>query len=281
MYQRRLLVDSVCKNLKTAPITNPTRFYNILVDDNRKLLFCVVPKVASTSWKRALGLSSGHENVYNITIHQPDGLQAIGIKRLNEYNIEEIMEKIRTYVKVIFVRNPFSRLISAYKDKFERYNALFWWKYDAIIKNLYRKDHPHDGTITFAEFLRFIADGEQLNDTYDHHWETYSALCMPCLVRYHFIGHMETMAQDAPYILRNITTTDKIVALPPPKTKHTSLQREKWGTYYRTVTGDIIEKIKSVYRLDFMMFGYNDVLWSPLIYNQHINRQKKLLITQM
>ena len=48
------------------------------------------------------------------------------INQLASYPREEWEEILQTYFKVAFVRHPFSRLVSAYRDKFEKKKIPGW-----------------------------------------------------------------------------------------------------------------------------------------------------------
>ena len=95
---------------KTKPIDRDLEF--ILVDDENKIIYCTIPKVSSTTWKRVLGDLRGLDR--NIKrIHRRNLW-----RWLYQYTEEERLQRIETYFKFLFVREPLHRLLSAYKDKF-------------------------------------------------------------------------------------------------------------------------------------------------------------------
>ena len=73
--------------------------------------------MASTTWKRVLadlrGLKQG------VFVHRPKLW-----RRLRECNEEERSFRLKTYFKFIFVRKPFRRFLSAFKDKFIGKNRI-------------------------------------------------------------------------------------------------------------------------------------------------------------
>ncbi|KAJ7348760.1 Carbohydrate sulfotransferase 14, partial [Desmophyllum pertusum] len=83
----------------------------IVVDDENKIIYCTVPKVATSTWKRILGDLRGLKQ--GINIHQWDLW-----RWLYQYTEEEWTQRLQTYFKFVFVREPLNRLLSAYKNKF-------------------------------------------------------------------------------------------------------------------------------------------------------------------
>jgi hypothetical protein len=47
-------------------------------------------------------------------------------KRLSDYSTTEIEERLKTYKNIIFVRDPFERMLSAYRDKMFRNDHEFF-----------------------------------------------------------------------------------------------------------------------------------------------------------
>ena len=76
------------------------------------------PKPCS-SWKRILGASGKLTDITEQARrpHQDIFHRRVGLKWLKEYPLEEIKYKLKHYFKFLFVRDPYARLLSAYRDK--------------------------------------------------------------------------------------------------------------------------------------------------------------------
>ncbi|XP_077863944.1 carbohydrate sulfotransferase 9-like [Saccoglossus kowalevskii] len=97
--------------------------HEMYVDDEYKLVYCPVPKVATSNWRRVLMVMGG---CYNSTAEIKDitwGIYTKKFKQLGSFDLEGRVRRLQTYTKVIFVRHPFERLLSAYRDKIERKNT--------------------------------------------------------------------------------------------------------------------------------------------------------------
>ena len=242
--RKRHLQDN-CHNHRFNKKPKKKQLHFIVVDDEHKIMFCTIPKVASTTWKRVLadlrGLKQG------IFVHRP------GIwRRLSQYNVEEKLLRLKTYFKFIFVREPMHRLLSAFKDKFIGKNRNFSKNIrKGIVKALRPNDFDPDGenNVTFAEFVQFYSSDLR---TRNPHWRQYDDLCHPCVINYDFIGHLETLKEDAPLLLKMAGIEDR-VTFPPI---HNSTDSNDMITFYSTVPSKHITKLAEIYRNDFELFGY-------------------------
>ena len=105
----------------------------------------------------------------------------------------------------MFVREPFHRLLSGCKDKFveknRRYTNLFR---QLIVNALWPKDEEKVATetnnVTFTEFLTYLLS-DRNPMIRDGHWRQAQKLCFPCAFDIDFIGHFETLQEDADYLL--------------------------------------------------------------------------------
>jgi len=93
----------------------------LVVDEKHKILYCELPKVGCTNWKRTM-LQLIHPDKYGSmkveNIKSPHGKKGDnGYKYLSEWPPEEQIKMIKSYYKFMFVRHPLERLLSAYRDK--------------------------------------------------------------------------------------------------------------------------------------------------------------------
>uniref|UniRef100_W5MXA1 Carbohydrate sulfotransferase n=1 Tax=Lepisosteus oculatus TaxID=7918 RepID=W5MXA1_LEPOC len=267
--QKRLeLVSAVCRNstLKNLTHTPISKFVldRIFVCDKHKILFCQTPKVGNTQWKKVLIVlnvffSSGAASILNLTQRS----HLTEYNQLSSVQITSIKHWLNTYFKFFIVRDPFERLISAFKDKFLQ-NPRFepWYKHDiapAIIRK-YRKSRAEATGLRFEDFIRYLGDPgrRRLDQQFgDHiiHWVTYVELCAPCDVKYSVIGHHESLERDAPYILK-AAGIDHLVSYPTIPPGITLYNRTKVEKYFSGIGKRDIRRLYARFQGDFSLFGY-------------------------
>ena len=235
------LTHSYKKELKASD------FKYTIVDDKNKIIYCTIPKVSSTTWKRVLGDLRGLDK--NIEkIHRKDLW-----RWLYQYTEEERLKRIKSYFKFLFVREPLHRLLSAYKDKFmSRDRGCSRAARNQIVKAYRPQDYKpnyEDINITFAEFIQYFSNDVPRNE----HWRQYEKLCHPCVINYDFIGHFETLEDDAPLLFKMAGIDDR-VSFPPI---HKSTGTDEVLEYYSQVPSRYIKRLGEQYRSDFEMFDYD------------------------
>uniref|UniRef100_A0A0K2UGE8 Carbohydrate sulfotransferase n=1 Tax=Lepeophtheirus salmonis TaxID=72036 RepID=A0A0K2UGE8_LEPSM len=215
------------------PILN--HFKHILVDQKRKIIFCVVPKVACTNWKRILiSLETGEElfNIRNPHSHNFNYLSNTSDSKSN-------------YTKILFVRHPFERLVSAFENKIHK-----------PFSDYFRTRLLKEGmkNLSFAAFVDFILSKkpQDLNE----HWAPQNLLCLPCHMDYDFIGKYENIARDSDFILQNILKTD--LRLPQIKSQ-SPIGRTAILTpqYMSNLSQEAQKNLFELYKKDFELFDYS------------------------
>uniref|UniRef100_A0A8C6WSK1 Carbohydrate sulfotransferase n=1 Tax=Neogobius melanostomus TaxID=47308 RepID=A0A8C6WSK1_9GOBI len=216
---RREQVAEACRlhsaTSRKRRVLTPADLKHLVVDEEHELIYCYVPKVACTNWKRVMMVLTGHPVERG---HVPSNL-----KTLNQYSIAEINHRLKSYFKFLFVREPFERLVSAYRNKFTlKYNASFHKRFGTRIIRRYRKNATQEALangddVIFREFVEYLVDpGTQRSDgPLNEHWQTAYQLCHPCHIHYDLVGKYESLEDDANYILRyakSTRTTDAMAA---------------------------------------------------------------------
>ncbi|XP_043323878.1 carbohydrate sulfotransferase 10 isoform X3 [Cervus canadensis] len=293
VYAQRLeLMRNVCREdaLRNLSHTAVSKFVldRIFVCDKHKILFCQTPKVGNTQWKKVLIVLNAVANLRGDQTNTPSSptpppicfpgafpsIEEIpenvvhdheknGLPRLSSFSDTEIQKRLKTYFKFFIVRDPFERLISAFKDKFV-HNPRFepWYKHEiapGIIRK-YRRNRTETRGIQFEDFVRYLGDPNHrwLDLQFgDHiiHWVTYVELCAPCEITYSVVGHHETLEDDAPYILRE-AGIDHLVSYPTIPLGITAYNRTKVERYFLGISKRDIRRLYARFEGDFKLFGY-------------------------
>ena len=180
--------------------------------------------------------------------------------RMSNMPGDGIIERLQNYTSFMFVRNPFTRTLSAFKEKFEVQkptNRYFRYKYaDIIHRAVYGK--PGVGkNVSFADFVRYLGDP---NTVFSHgaeeHWIPVSDLCFPCQKKYDYIGKLETLEEDTRFILHKFNMS-KLLKVVLDRPKHfTNTNVNSLHKYFSTLKKDYKEGLKRRYNDDLKMFGY-------------------------
>lgn len=252
------------KLLSTNKTLTASQFDSIYIDDDRRILYCSIPKVACTNWKRIFLIMTGKMNTTRPSdldsgdVHGK--LEKKFLRRLNNYTMEEIEHRINTYYKFLFVREPFERLLSAYFNKFTtKYNRLFRRAYGQRIIKLYRKNQPKTsgddgGDVRFEEFVAYLLDPRTTKHRpFNQHWMQYYELCHPCLIQYDFVGKYETMQEDADLVLRQLGVASTVTFPSYQKRVKTS---NFLAQKFANISTDDIHRLWNLYSIDFDLFDY-------------------------
>ncbi|KAK7066825.1 Carbohydrate sulfotransferase 14 [Halocaridina rubra] len=260
-------VQNACDTLDLSLNMNSEMLKHMLVDDARQVMYCFVPKVACTSWKRIwmrmVGLVSPDVDIDNINrniVHKAK------IPSLQGEDSKYIIKVLKSYKKYMFVRHPFDRALSAYKDKFENKEAAADYSFHkdigVKIKAKYNPGYRGNGDgVKFSEFIDYISDDEddvsltlgQKNE----HWLSVHELCNPCYVQYDFIGKYERLKEDADYVLDWIGVSDLPHGFPASdRPFHAKRYDPK---YFGQLNHDLRTAFFKKYLEDFVVLNYTFV----------------------
>lgn len=144
-----------------------------------------------------------------------------------------------------FVRNPYSRILSAYLDKIKG-------GYDAYYNNLSKTSsitREKFDSLSFSDFVSIVAE-QDVSDM-DQHWRTQYYQTVQHGLEYSYIGRFENLEEDLSYVYRRIGLSDdpRTVTVRP----HRQDASEK--------VDDLVDKetkrrIADKYAIDFETFGY-------------------------
>lgn len=162
-------------------------------------------------------------------------------------------------------RNPYDRLLSAYKDKALRENGRYvrgrlctdWYRIPA---------HP---VLTFQQFLECIIKEVEKQDknislshpsagqAFDMHWTPQTLLCNPCFTNYTLVGEFTHMNEDMEDLLVEFSMNTTVEHSNSDQEMRHPSKYKSYADYYSAVDGEVIQQIQQLYKQDFEILGYN------------------------
>ncbi|KAK4290810.1 hypothetical protein Pmani_036324, partial [Petrolisthes manimaculis] len=229
---------------------------------SHSLVMCFNAKVGTSTWtqylvevaKPGLLTNTSHWHYTALTVLKPP------YRRTSQKALDLLDES----GKVIMVRHPFARIVSAYKDKiatrsFKRLSRFIITKYRPASSSNNDDDSP---VPSFKEFVEFLVDfstpsdnvQDKRNNRTDRHWFQYYANCAVCDIHYDVIGKMETVHEDTRYIMEKfkLGLSDSVWNNHQGKKSSEDAALEMFKELPRALTVALYQR----YRLDFEMFGY-------------------------
>ena len=185
-------------------------------------------------------------------------------RRLSNFSSEEVQHRLEHFMKFIFVRHPFERLLSAYRNKFhQNYSSSQYFRV-RYGTNIIRKYRPHASNeslqfghdVSFIEFVKYLVDPETISKThFNEHWRPMMELCSPCHIHYDVIGKYETLLDDAWLVLRKAGLNHLIEF---PQSQKASSTNSLVDDYIASLTQQQLSDLYQIYQLDFALFNYHD-----------------------
>ena len=172
---------SVDDNKKTTSSRRRRKVF-FRVNDERRVAYCNINKISSTTWIKILKTSTTTKSEFN--------------KRRNSIRVTSNLTSIQNYTKFMIVRHPMDRFLSAYYDAmFQIFREGSVHEFRRIIST--RKyvlnvtggvslsgnasSIPVVGLKDFTKFvLGSVGEAKYLNN---YHWRNYARHCDPCSVK--------------------------------------------------------------------------------------------------
>jgi len=211
----------------------------------RRYIFVETPKVACSAIKRVLQTDARAGVAPTGDVHDRD---ASPLPRAMDdiAAFRALCEDPATF-RFCFVRNPYSRILSCYLDKF----VANEWERDRLAPKL---GLSPDAPPSFRDFLRAVEG--QPEHARDIHWASQVFLLRPNRFRYSFVGRFELFDAQFAKVCRHLglsyapSSVDKAHA-----TSAGDMLRDYFGA-------EEVDLLKAIYADDFRFFGYG---WSPAL----------------
>lgn len=249
-------------NLAVRTFNFVTVYKNFLLSPDQKHVFCYVPKVACTNWKCLFRQANGADDWLDSRIcHDRHGS---GLTYLDGSDPSDFARLCKANSRTVMVRDPFTRILSAYLDKIRR-------RIDGgVIKEIGRQSDNHwskvaneisfflpnwldgcDEKNMFKGFLKWLAHSEHAF-TRDEHWAPQVVISACETVNFDIVAKFEELPESANEILEALNfsqsfPTQKAVKF--PKIDAASKIRQ----YYDEESEALVTEL---YSEDFKTFGY-------------------------
>jgi len=203
------------------------------------------PKVACSSIKRMLQIAEVDGDVSRLSddVHDRD-LSPLKQMNSDPAAFTKLFDDPGTFL-FCFVRNPYSRALSCYLDKFVQNEAT-------RPRFLRQLGFAPDSHITFRDFL--LAVREQTEAECNPHWAPQSFLLSPHAMKYSFIGRFEFLDAHVQLVAERLGFAEYAGQRIAP---HRTSAADKVHQYCNSEEIDLIQQI---YAGDFEAFGYG---WAP------------------
>ncbi|CAI7841186.1 unnamed protein product [Closterium sp. NIES-53] len=258
---------SVCGRHEIRPITKQKWSMFTMVEEKLKIFICTVPKVAANSWLMWLRAMLGQP-------HPEDPLLALdddraGWHMLHVHFTEKQAVRAMTrpdLFRFTFVRNPFSRVLSAYNNKLvvtdspnnktgpgsrEYWNNAFFW----LIRSQWEALKGEDDLVSFHDFVKLVGVVfKERRWHMDRHIALQRDVCALGLIKYDFVGRFENLEKDAKYVV-NRFGGDHLDIFNFGINAHQTRADEKLVKMYDKET---YERVKKIYALD-LEIPFNNV----------------------
>ena len=159
--------------------------------------------------------------------HSPGVYKTLRIHQIENAKEHQMIEK--SWIKVANVRNPFTRLFSAWNDKSRtfrfsngtRTNKKLSWGAIQERKKMFHEPYASGWTlfetdqgpvsgrnVSWEAFVEYVASNSG-DSTMNHHWRQQANQCQVCHLNYKYILHLENSNEENPFILKKLQHKNK------------------------------------------------------------------------
>ena len=230
--------------------------YHSRVSVEHRYVCMTVPKVACTTVKLTLHEFEGLPRAEDWgMVHDQDA------PRLSSFSVDQAAEMLSSpdWLRFAFVRDPYDRMFSAWKQKIGNTGDTQYAGLRDQIRtaNGYpsHADRPAP-FVAFRDFVRFIVESDDPGVILDAHWDLQTRILLNDLIAYDAIGRFETFARDFTAVLRRLDAPEHVMSMAGQVTNPTT--RVPLSAAYDR---ELAELVYGRYEPDFAAFGYDRDGW--------------------
>lgn len=191
-----------------------------------RTLYCKPADVTIDGWEELL---QSIERRSDVTLRNPlpvDDYDSVP-NQLAKYNPTMLALVLRTYTKVLFVGDPFERLVSIYMQ-------------------------GSAGEVSFEEFIEDVLTMEAGEGGISS--SSVISLCYPCFVQYDYIVMVDFLKAELPHLLRRIGLPESVE--PPSSIDGEGKASSRWllENLFRGLGKEQVKQLSQLYSWDFAAF---------------------------
>ena len=218
-------------------------------------------------------LEGDRSKAYEISAY--DAHRRNSFKFLGHADLFTNLLKYDRNTKFLNVRHPFSRLISAFRNKISGETPRItqdrsFTDVALHIVHKYRKGARAKDfnvttlRVTWDEWIQYLTDPDELS-RFDPHWREMYKLSLPCLVNYDLIAKLETVESDMEFLLDFLGLKHfHFPTFRPPYHRDGEDKVDLIQLYFGNMSTRHLQRLYDVYKLDFELFGYEKPVWLSL-----------------
>ncbi|XP_034107776.1 carbohydrate sulfotransferase 11 isoform X1 [Drosophila nasuta] len=236
--------------------------WEFLVNKKYHIIWCNVFKAASSSWMFNFNVLAGYTPNY---LHKTKKiLLNLARERYPRVTLQELREAQNDSITFIIARNPFERLLSAYRDKIVF--ALPYSFHDKLGRSIVRTYRKKPKLVarsgntkypSFPEFVHWLLDQVKRGNYIDMHFVSATSFCTPCLIRFDMILKFESLAEDQLYLIEKTGLKRVIAPVWRNMGKGGRKTQELQQQFYSQLTRKEMMALYEYYQFDFDLFGYD------------------------
>ncbi|XP_053602588.1 carbohydrate sulfotransferase 11-like isoform X2 [Plodia interpunctella] len=254
------------------------------LDHTHKLVWCNIFKAASSSWLYNFNVLGGYDKMFlSRTRQAPLMLARKKFPRPTEEELKNAV-KMPGVTSLLVVREPFVRLLSAYRDKLEKVTPYYRKMAKTIVAENREEATKVFGPITsfgptFYEFVAYLIKKHKRNENfnYDEHWAPYYQFCSPCAVNFSLIAKVETLPRDSTYVIKQLRLDHLLDGKISNRRMRirTVMNKSRDGRnttallkhYFSQLNDQMLNDLLQIYGIDFEMFGYDSKVYRRYLRN--------------
>jgi hypothetical protein len=222
-------------------------------------MYFEVPKAACTQMKELLRALEGapplklftgglRETRRDMFVHARENVPLPSLIDLDDETQREVLES-DDFLRITFVRNPYTRLVSAWKNKVAPCEPAYERLYFQIKGRL--PEVHSKSLITFDEFVEYLTNQSDLR-TWNVHWRRQVDHLFFEALNFSQVGKIENMGEGLLWFQRHLGIAEPLLAAG----KNVSAPMS-----FATYNESLADKVYSLYQADFERLGYDRDSW--------------------